>query len=138
MNKEILERAKNIFKNQEFQIFTGMKLEKLEDKKSIISCENKKELSQGLGYMHGGMVTAILDTAGGFTAFTVIPSNCHLVTSELKINYMRPVISKKVFGIGEVISQGKKLIVVEATLKNEEDNMLAKMMATMFVVEDKK
>ena len=45
MNKEILERAKNIFKNQEFQIFTGMKLEKLEDKKSIISCENKKELS---------------------------------------------------------------------------------------------
>ena len=59
MNKEILERAKNIFKNQEFQIFTGMKLEKLEDKKSIISCENKKELSQGLGYMHGGMVAAI-------------------------------------------------------------------------------
>ena len=51
---------------------------------------------------------------------------------------MRPVISKKVFWIWEVISQGKKLIVVEATLKDEEDNMLAKMMATMFVIEDKK
>lgn len=138
MNKEILERAENIFKNQEFQNLTGMKLDKLEYKKSIISCENKKKLSQGLGYMHGGMVAAILDTAGGFAAFTVIPPNCHLVTSELKINYMRPVISKKVFGIGEVISQGKKLIVVEATLKDKEDNMLAKMMATMFVVEDKK
>ena len=37
MNKDILERAKNIFKNQEFQILTGMKLESLEDKKSIIS-----------------------------------------------------------------------------------------------------
>ncbi|WP_346677766.1 PaaI family thioesterase [uncultured Brachyspira sp.] len=138
MNKEILERAKNIFKNQEFLSFVNMKLESIENKKAIISCENKKELSQGLGYMHGGMVAAILDTAGGFAAFTVIPSNCHLVTSELKINYMRPVISKKVFGIGEVISQGKKLIVVEATLKDEADNMLAKMMATMFVVEDKK
>lgn len=138
MNKDILERAKNIFKNQEFQIFTGMKLESLEDKKSIISCENTKELSQGLGYMHGGMVAAILDTAGGFAAFTVIPSNCHLVTSELKINYMRPVISKKVFGIGEVINHGKKLIVVEATLKDENDIMLAKMMATMFVIEDSK
>ena len=42
MNKEILERAENIFKNQEFQNLTGMKLEKLEVKKSIISCENKK------------------------------------------------------------------------------------------------
>ena len=47
-----------------------------------------------------------------------------------------PFISKKVFGIGEVINQGKKLIVVEATLKDENDNMLAKMMATMFVIED--
>ena len=136
MNKETLERALNIFKNQEFLSFTDMKLESIEEKKAIISCENKKQLSQGLGYMHGGMVAAILDTAGGFAAFTVVPANCHIVTSELKINYMRPVISKKVFGIGEVISQGKKLIVVEATLKDENDNMLAKMMATMFVIEN--
>ena len=136
MNKDTLERASNIFNNQEFLSFTDMKLESIEEKKAIISCENKKQLSQGLGYMHGGMVAAILDTAGGFAAFTVVPSNCHIVTSELKINYMRPVISKKVFGIGEVISQGKKLIVVEATLKDENDNMLAKMMATMFVIEN--
>ena len=38
----------------------------------------------------------------------------------------------------EITGKIKKLIVVEATLKDEEDNMLAKMMATMFVVEDKK
>lgn len=138
MDKEILERAYNIFNTQGFLTFTGVKIESLEKGKAILSCENKKELSQSLGYMHGGMVAAILDTAGGFAAFTLIPSNCYVVTSELKINYMRPVISKKVIGVGEVISQGKRLIVVEATLKDEEDNMLAKMMATMFVMEEKK
>lgn len=138
MDKDFLEKARNVFNNEGFLSFTNMKLENIERGKAILSCENKKELSQSAGYMHGGMVAAILDTAGGFAAFTLIPQNCRIVTSELKINYMRPVIAKKVIGIGEVINQGKKLIVVEATLKDEDDNMLAKMMATMFVIEDTK
>lgn len=138
MDKDFLEKARDVFNKEGFLSFTDMKLESIEKGKAILSCENKKELSQSAGYMHGGMVAAILDTAGGFAAFTLIPPNCHIVTSELKINYLRPVISKKVIGIGEVISKGKKLIVVEAVLKDEDNNMLAKMMATMFVIEDNK
>lgn len=138
MDKDFLEKARDVFNKEGFLSFTDMKLESIEKGKAILSCENKKELSQSAGYMHGGMVAAILDTAGGFAAFTLIPPNCHIVTSELKINYLRPVISKKVIGVGEVISKGKKLIVVEAVLKDEDNNMLAKMMATMFVIEDNK
>lgn len=138
MDKDFLEKARDVFNKEGFLSFTDMKLESIEKGKAILSCENKKELSQSAGYMHGGMVAAILDTAGGFAAFTLIPPNCHIVTSELKINYLRPVISKKVIGIGEVISKGKKLIVVEAVLKDEDNNMLAKMIATMFVIEDNK
>lgn len=138
MDKDFLEKARDVFNKEGFLSFTDIKLESIEKGKAILSCENKKELSQSAGYMHGGMVAAILDTAGGFAAFTLIPQNCHIVTSELKINYLRPVISKKVIGIGEVISKGKKLIVVEAVLKDEDNNMLAKMMATMFVIEDNK
>lgn len=137
-DKDFLKKAREVFNNEGFLSFTGMKLESIEKGKAVLSCENKNELAQSAGYMHGGMVASILDTAGGFAAFTVIPQNCRIVTSELKINYLRPVIAKKVIGIGEVISQGKKLIVVEAVLKDEDDNMLAKMMATMFVIEDAK
>ncbi|OEJ13694.1 thioesterase [Brachyspira hampsonii] len=133
--KEIFERIKKRFESQDFLSFVGMKLEHVEKGKAVISCENKKEFSQYLGYMHGGMVSAIADTAGGHAAATMLEEGYKTVTSELKIHFLKPVVSKKVIATGEVISAGKKLIIVEAVLRDEEDNMLAKMIATMFVIE---
>ena len=134
-NEEMKEKIQNRFNSQDFLSFVGMKLEHIEKGKVIISCENKKEFSQYLGYMHGGMVTAIADTAGGHAAGTMIEKGYKTVTSELKIHFLKPVVCKKVYAVGEVISAGKKLIIVESVVKDEEDNMLAKMIATMFVIE---
>ncbi|AEM22603.1 thioesterase superfamily protein [Brachyspira intermedia PWS/A] len=115
-----------------------MKLEHVDKGKAVISCENKKEFSQYLGYMHGGMVSAIADTAGGHAAATMLKEGYKTVTSELKIHFLKPVVSKKVIATGEVLSAGKRLIIVETTVRDEEDNMLAKMIATMFVIEPSK
>ncbi|WP_295158517.1 PaaI family thioesterase [uncultured Brachyspira sp.] len=134
-NEEMYEKIQNRFNSNDFLSFVGMKLEHVEKGRVIISCENKKELSQYLGYMHGGMVAAMADTAGGHAAGTILKEGCKTVTSELKIHFLKPVVCKKVFAVGEVINAGKRLIVVEAVIKDEEDNMLAKMIATMFVIE---
>lgn len=134
-DREIMERARARFDSQDFLSFVGMKLESAEKGKVIISCENKKEFSQYLGYMHGGMVSAIADTAGGHAAATMLKEGQKTVTSELKIHFLKPVVCKKVIAVGEVLSSGKKLIIVESVIKDEENNMLAKMIATMFVID---
>lgn len=133
--KNIYENIKNKFESEGFLSFTRMKLEHIEKGKVIISCENKKELSQYLGYMHGGMITSLADTAGGQAASTMLGEDAKIVTSELKIHFLKPVVCKKVIAVGEVISAGKKLIIVESVIKDEENNMLAKMIATMFVID---
>ena len=135
LEKEVYERIKNRFEAQDFLSYAGMKLEHADEGKAVISCENKKEFSQYLGYMHGGMVSAIADTAGGHAAATMLKEGYKTVTSELKIHFLKPVVSKKVIATGEVLSAGKRLIIVETTVRDEEDNMLAKMIATMFVIE---
>lgn len=135
-NERIYQKMHNRFyNNQEFLSFVGMKLEYAEFGKVIISCENKKEFSQYLGYMHGGMVSALADTAGGFAAATALEEGYKTVTSELKIHFFKPVVSKKVMAIGEIINIGKKLIVVESRIEDEDSKMLAKMIATMFVID---
>ena len=134
-DKERYEELKNIFNSQEFLSFVGMKLEHIERGRAVISCENKKEFSQYLGYMHGGMITSIADTAGGQAAATVIEDDQKIVTSELKIHFLKPITVKKVIAEGIVISSGKKLIIVESTVKDEEENLLAKMIATMYVID---
>ncbi len=131
----MIKKIKSRFKSQDFLSFVGMELEHIEKGKVSISCRNKKEFSQYLGYMHGGMVASLADTAGGHAAATMLEDGYKIVTSELKIHFLKPVVSKKIIATGEVISAGKKLIIVESAVRDEESNMLAKMIATMFVIE---
>ncbi|TXJ47023.1 PaaI family thioesterase [Brachyspira pilosicoli] len=134
MQEKIYKRLSNIFYNQDFLNFIGCKLEEADEGKVVISLENRKEFTQTLGFMHGGMVASLLDTASGFAAFSVIDEKNHVVTSELKINYLLPVVCKKLKCVGKVLKAGRTIIVVEANLFDEENKILAKMLGTMVVV----
>ncbi|WP_295296483.1 PaaI family thioesterase [uncultured Brachyspira sp.] len=134
MKENVYKRLYDIFYKQDFLNFIGCKLEEADVGKVVISLENKKEFSQALGFMHGGVVASMLDTASGFAAFSVLEEGKHVVTSDLKINYLRPVVCKKVICVGEVLKAGKSLIVVEANVLDEENKILAKMLGTMAVV----
>lgn len=136
MPENIYKKLSEIFYKQDFLSLIDCKLEEAEIGRVVISLENKKKFSQGLGFMHGGMVAAMLDTASGFAAFSVLEDGKHVVTSDLKINYLRPVVCKKVICVGEVLKAGKSLIVVEANVLDEENKILAKMLGTMAVVPD--
>ena len=134
MQENIYKKLSEIFYKQDFLSLIDCKLEEADIGRVVISLENKKKFSQGLGFMHGGMVASLLDTASGFAAFSVLEEGKHVVTSELKINYLRPVVCKKVRCVGEVLKLGKSLIVVEANVLDEENKILAKMLGTMMVV----
>ena len=134
MQENLYRRLSDIFYKQDFLNFIDCKLEEVEAGKVVISLENKKEFSQALGFMHGGMVASMLDTASGFAAFSILEEGKHVVTSDLKINYLRPVVCKRVICVGEVLKAGKKLIVVESKVLDEENKILAKMLGTMVVV----
>ncbi|WP_157150453.1 PaaI family thioesterase [Brachyspira sp. SAP_772] len=134
MQENIYKKLSDVFYNQDFLNFIDCKLEDADVGRVVISLENKKEFSQALGFMHGGMVATMLDTASGFAAFSVLEEGKHVVTSDLKINYLRPVVCKKIKCIGEVLKAGKSLIVVEANVLDEENKILAKMLGTMVVV----
>ena len=69
---------------------------------------------------------------GGYAALSVLPKNCEVVTVELKISLLRPVTSDKIIGVGTVIKAGKNLIVVDATINDRENKIVAKMLATMY------
>ena len=134
LDDNIYSKILNLASKQNFLNLLGIQLDYMEKGKVIMSAENKKEFSQAINYMHGGMVATLLDTAGAYAALTLVSEKDYIVTSDLKINYIRPVIAKKVFAVGKVINKGKTIIVVEADLKDENDKILAKMMGSMFVV----
>lgn len=47
-------------------------------------------LTQQHGFLHAGVVSAALDSACGYAAFTLMPADAEVLTIEFKINLLAP------------------------------------------------
>lgn len=95
--------------------------------------ENHEAISQQYGYVHGGVVGALLDTACGFSTMTLLPTDHMVLTVEYKVNFLRPAQGAHFVGAGRVVKAGRTILVCEAELiaDNAVDRPLATMTATM-------
>src|SRR5512141_2613880 len=50
----------------------------------------RPDLSQQHGYVHAGIVSAIVDSAGGYAGFTLFPVGASVLSVEFKINLLAP------------------------------------------------
>jgi len=138
MNELIYNRIKHSFDKQGFQKTLGVNLDSVTAGKISLSCEKKISLTQQMGYIHGGVIGAIADTAGGYAAMSIIPKNYNIVTAEYKINFLRPAVGDKIIAKGKVIKSGKKIIVTEVEVTDvKSEQLIAKMVQTVTVVRDK-
>ncbi|WP_222105905.1 PaaI family thioesterase [Paraburkholderia sp. BCC1886] len=71
-------------------------------------------IEQQHGYIHGGIVGMIADTAAGFAAMTVTPADASVLTVEYKLNFVAPSKGEKLIARGAVIRAGQTLIVTKA------------------------
>ena len=100
--------------------------------------EKSDHLLQQQGFMHGGVLTAGLDSACGFAALTLSAPSVEVLSIEFKTSFFRPVTTNKVQVIGRVIKAGKSVSFCEAeALSLEDDNqiLLAKMSSSVAMVD---
>jgi len=55
-----------------------------------IALPYRDDLTQQKGYVHGGVIGMIADTACGYAAYSLMPASASLVTVEYKINILAP------------------------------------------------
>ena len=77
---------------------------------------------------HGGAISALMDGLLGVTALTVSAKNqCVVSTIEFKLNYLKPVLlGDQLIGTSKILSQGKRLIVVEGEIHNQRNELISK------------
>ena len=96
------------------------------------------DLAQQNGYVHGGVVTSIADTAAGFAAMTLVEPGSDVLTTELKVNFLRPAGSGLLVAKGRVIKPGRTLIIVQADVteqRPEESKHVLTGLVTVMVVD---
>lgn len=92
---------------------------------------------QQVGFVHGGVVGMIADSAAGYAALTRAPEGAEVLTVEYKINMMAPAKGHALVARGRVIRAGRTLIVTTAevlALAGDQETPVALMQQTIMVV----
>lgn len=68
-------------------------------------------VSQQRGYFHGGIISTIADSAGGYAAFSLCPPHTDVLTVEYKVNFIAPAKGEALLATGRVAKAGRTLII---------------------------
>ena len=98
----------------------------------------RAELAQQHGYLHGGVTTAIVDSACGYAALSLLPAGVEVLTVEYKVNFLAPAAGQVFVARGRVTKPGRTLTVcagdVIARDADGRERPVATMLATMMAI----
>lgn len=97
-------------------------------------------VEQQHGFVHGGVVGMIADSAAGYAAMTVVPETASVLTIEYKMNLVAPADGEKLIARGKVVRPGRTLIVTQAevfAVKDGKESLCALMQQTIMVMHGK-
>jgi len=94
-------------------------------------------VEQQHGFVHGGVVGMIADSAAGYAAMTMVPASASVLTVEFKMNLVAPADGEKLIARGQVVRPGRTLIVTKAevfAIKDGKESLCALMQQTIMVM----
>jgi uncharacterized protein (TIGR00369 family) len=127
------QRCRDSFSRQKAMALIGATLAVVEPGYVEVQLPFRDDLTQQKGYVHGGILGMIADTACGYSAFSLMPPGCSLVTVEYKINILAPARGSLV-ARGQVVKPGRTLSVTRAEVYAEDGSHVASMQQTLMML----
>jgi 1,4-dihydroxy-2-naphthoyl-CoA hydrolase len=101
----------------------------------VLSLDWAPPLCTANGILHGGVVMALADSAGAACALLNLPEGATGTTTiESKTNFVGAVRRGTVTATAAVLHRGATTVVVETTVRGEEDKLVAKVTQTQLVL----
>ena len=126
-------RIRESFGRQKAMGLIGASLTKVEAGEVEIALPYRDDLTQQKGFIHGGILGMIADTACGYAAFSLMPAGGSLVTVEYKMNILNPARSSLV-ARGHVVKPGRTLTVARAEVYAQDGTHVATMQQTLMAL----
>ena len=134
-------RVRASFALQRAMSLIGAELAVVEPGCTEIHLPWRAEITQQHGYIHGGIVGMIADSAAGYAANTLTPADTSVLTVEYKLNLLAPAEGQRLVARGEVIKPGRTLLITRAevfAIRDEKWNLCAVMQQTIMAMHGKK
>ena len=137
LNPDYATRVRASFARQAAMRLIGATLVEVAPGRTAIELPVRAELTQQHGFVHGGVVGMIADSAGGYAAFTLMPADASVLTVEYKINLLAPATGETLLARGEVSRPGRTVSVVRADVvgvAGGREKLVATMQQTLMVM----
>src|SRR5512134_2146889 len=137
MDPHFESRIRSSFEKQGVMKTIGGNLVKVIPGEVQIDFSFHESLTQQHGYIHAGVITAVVDSACGYAAYTLMPADSEVLTIEYKVNFMSPAKGDRFKGIGRVLKPGRNITVCTGdviAMDKGKEKIVATMQATMISV----
>ena len=111
----------------------GFILAEAEPGRVVMRMRVDKRHMQIHGVVHGGVLAALADTAGGLASYMACPRGTRVATIEMKINYLESVEGGTVEAEARVIRRGRHIAVVDCDVRDNHRRLVGKALMTFFV-----
>jgi uncharacterized protein (TIGR00369 family) len=131
------QRVRETFARQGAMALIGAEITELSAGHCAIMARHRPEISQQHGYVHAGIVSALVDTAGGIAGFTLFPVDSSVLTVEFKLNLLAPAAGDRIVAEGFVVKAGRTLVITRGEVHAEKDGvrtLVALMQQTLIVM----
>jgi uncharacterized protein (TIGR00369 family) len=131
------ERGQRILSQQPFSVLLGTELVRADEHGVELRIPLRAEFLQQHGFAHGGLLSYAADNALTFAGGMALGGR-PVLTSEYKINYVRPAVGEAVIVRAQVVYAGRKQAVARCdvfTLRDGVETLVAVGQGTTVVVE---
>ena len=133
-------RVRGSFARQGAMKLIGAELLEVAPGYCAIAIKPRPEVAQQHGYVHAGVISMIVDTAGGYAGFTLFPAESSVLTVEFKVNLLAPAEGERLIAEGFVVKPGRTLVITRGEVHAERGGtrtLVALMQQTLIVMRGK-
>jgi uncharacterized protein (TIGR00369 family) len=113
---DALARIKAINDTAAFNRWCGIEVLSVEPGSATISMPWRGEVGQYSGFLHAGVIGALIDTACGFAAATLVG---RVLASHYSVNCLRPAVGHRFIARAKVVKPGKSQVFTSCELYAE-------------------
>ncbi len=128
------ERVRASFAQQALMKTIGAGITRVSSGEVVIELPFREDLTQQHGFVHAGVITAIVDSACGYAALSLMPSDSGVLTVEYKANFLSPAKGSAFIATGRVVKPGRTLTVCSGevvAVDGANEKIVTIMLATM-------
>jgi uncharacterized protein (TIGR00369 family) len=134
------QRVRDSFARQTAMATLGIRLDKVEPGAIEMTMPFDPALTQQHGFIHAGVLTAGMDSACGYAAFSLMPADAAVLTVEFKTNLLAPAKGDRFLFRGRVLKPGRTLTVCEGqafAMTGSSQRLVATMTGTLMALFDR-